>query len=308
MRLAAGGAAAPASTCASSIVEAAPETMASVFASLEGLDPKWRVELGQPQPVDGWIAGLDLTDAGTGPFQALLTRMHERARTSDRKTIAASFALRFGWAGAVAIAPYLTHRCVPRVGLDNVSIKFRDTTLFERTAIHHSRGWRAHAGEPQSNAPDGVPPAVTLPLAATLSHRADPLLRRLRQELDAQAAPVVRALHDWSGFASRGSWGMITSSWAAQFIAVCERLGGQAFAAPILETFFVGDDDIGRMQPRTHTVTMHGVTHLYQRRSSCCRYYLLPQGNLCASCPLVSHDERLRRNREFMAKQLARQE
>jgi len=61
------------------------------------------------------------------------------------------------------------------------------------------------------------------------------------------------------------------------------------------------------MQPRMHAVTMDGVTHLYLRRASCCRYYLLPQGDLCASCPLVSHDERLRRNREFMAKQLSRQ-
>jgi hypothetical protein len=34
--------------------------------------------------------------------------------------------------------------------------------------------------------------------------------------------------------------------------------------------------------------------------------YLLPQGNLCASCPLVSHDERLRRNAEFMERQLVR--
>lgn len=61
------------------------------------------------------------------------------------------------------------------------------------------------------------------------------------------------------------------------------------------------------MRPRTHAVTMEGVTNLYQRRASCCRYYLLPQGDLCASCPLVSQEERLQRNREFMAKQLARQ-
>jgi ferric iron reductase protein FhuF len=133
-----------------------------------------------------------------------------------------------------------------------------------------------------------------------------PLLRQLRDELSEQATPVVRALYDWSAFAPKGSWGMITSSWAAQFITICERLGSQALAAPIMEAFFAGNDDIGRMQPRTHPVSMHGVTHLYQRRASCCRYYLLPQGNLCASCPLVSHDERLRRNIEFMERQLSR--
>ena len=283
------------------LVEVTPERMASVFAALEGFDPKWRVELGRPQPADGWIPGDDLRVASTGLFQALLVRMHERAKTDDRKTMAASFALRFGWAGAVAIAPYLTHRTVPRVGLDNVSIKFRDTTLFERTAIHEPRGWETRSGEGRgSNASDDSSAAV--PSVG----ESGSLPRRLRHELAEQATPIVRALQDWSGFAPRGSWGMITSSWAAQFITGCERLGGQALAAPILEEFFAGDDDVGRMQPRTHAVTMDGVTHLYQRRASCCRYYLLPQGDLCASCPLVSHDERLRRNREFMAKQLSR--
>ena len=108
--------AAAASNACGSLAEATTDRMTSVFAALEGLDPKWRVELGRPQPGDGWIPGDDLRDAKAGAFHALLMRMLERAKTDDRKTIAASFALRIGWAGAVAIAPYLTHRCVPRVG------------------------------------------------------------------------------------------------------------------------------------------------------------------------------------------------
>jgi len=58
------------------------------------------------------------------------------------------------------------------------------------------------------------------------------------------------------------------------------------------------------MQPRMHPVTCGEVTHLYQRRASCCRYYLLPQGDLCASCPLVSHDERVARNLQWMQSRL----
>jgi ferric iron reductase protein FhuF len=275
------------------IVETTSGDVIAAFATLVEIDPKWRVEAGVPEATDGWIRGSDFREASNGPFHALLVRMGERAKTEDRKTLAASFALRFGWAGAVAIGPYLTNRCVPHVGLDNVSIKFRDTTLFERTAVHDPRGWRL-AQEVES---PGVSDRPREP--------ASPLLRRLRDELHQQAEPVVRALYDWSGFAPKGSWGMITSSWAAQFITVCERLGGQQLAAPILDAFFAGDDEVARMQPRMHPVTMHGITHLYQRRASCCRYYLLPQGNLCASCPLVPHDERLRRNHEFMERQLA---
>jgi ferric iron reductase protein FhuF len=289
------------SNAVSPLVVVAPESVRAVFASLEGMDPKWRVEIGQPEATDGWIRGTDFIDAKAGPFHAMLLRIGQRAKTDDRKTVAASFALRFGWAGSVAIAPFLTHRCVPRVGLDSISIKFRETTLFERTALHEPSAWRVATDARTGTDLPHVSAAAVNDLSDSM-----PLLRRLRDELHQQAAPVVRALYDWSGFAAKGSWGMITSSWAAQFITVCERLGNQAPAAPIMDAFFAGDDDIGRMQPRTHPVTMRGVTHLYQRRASCCRYYLLPQGNLCASCPLVSHDERLRRNVEFMERQLTK--
>jgi hypothetical protein len=56
-------------------------------------------------PESGWIDGTDLRDAGAGPFHALLRRIGDVARTTDRRTIAASFALRFGWSSAIAIAP-----------------------------------------------------------------------------------------------------------------------------------------------------------------------------------------------------------
>ncbi len=55
-----------------------------------------------------------------------------------------------------------------------------------------------------------------------------------------------------------------------------------------------------------HEVTYLDATHLYQRRASCCRIYLLPRMELCASCPLVSQEERLAR-RAWMKTQLERQ-
>jgi ferric iron reductase protein FhuF len=132
------------------------------------------------------------------------------------------------------------------------------------------------------------------------------LLRVLRQELEQQATPVVDALYDWSGFSRKGSWGMITSSWAAQFITVCGVLSQQMNALPFLLKLFEGEDEIDKMKPLLHPVTLRGVTHLYQRRASCCRYYLLPKGDLCASCPLVCNEERLKRNKEWMEVQLNR--
>jgi hypothetical protein len=245
-------------------------------------------------PESGWIDGTDLRDAGAGPFLALLLRIGEVARTTDRRTIAASFALRFGWSSAIAIAPYLQSRWVPDVALDNVSFAFSAATAFERAALHAVRGVAA-AGDPRA----ADPSIATVP-------DGDALRRALRDALVDQSTPVVAALERWSGFEPRGTWGLLTSAWAAQFTAIAEPRDDQRALLPELEAFFAGNDLVAAMQPRMHAVSIDGATHLYQRRASCCRLYLLPGGELCASCPLVGDDERLARNRAWMRSQLAR--
>jgi FhuF 2Fe-2S C-terminal domain len=271
-----------------------PSPLVDIYDNLRALNASWHVEIATPSG-PGWIAGIDLRDADRGPFNELLTRIGVRTRTTDRRTIAASFALRIGWASAMAIAPYLRGRCVPDVALENVSFKFRESTFFERTAIHDPRGVVI-----AEDARATHPSMQTVP-------DADALLRTLRTALVSQSTPVVEALYRWSGFAPKGTWGMLTSSWASQFTSLCETPSDQRGMLPVLETFFAGGDDAAAMQPRMHPVTCGGVTHLYQRRASCCRYYLLPQGDLCASCPLVSHDDRVARNLEWMKTQLERQ-
>lgn len=264
-----------------------------IYDALRALNASWAVEVGEPVTA-GWLSGTDLRNARTGPFNLLLTAIGARAKTSDKRTIAASFALRYGWASAMAIAPYLRFRCVPDISLDNISLKFKESTFFERTAIHEPRGTMV-SGDPRA----GHPAIHVVP-----DDRA--LIRTLRNALTAQATPVVQALYDWSGFAPRGTWGMLTSSWAAQFTGLCENRNDHRAIWPTLREFFAGDDVVSLMQPLMHDVHYQDIVHLYQRRASCCRYYLLPQGDLCASCPLVSHDERVARNQQRMKEQIER--
>jgi ferric iron reductase protein FhuF len=276
------------------MLSADPSPLVRIYDDLRARDPSLHVELGISAG-PGWIRGADLREAGIGPFRSLLGRIGESARTSDRRTIAASFAMRFGWASAMAIAPYLRARCVPDIALDNTSFRFRASTFFEYAALHEPRGWVVagdrHAAHPSMDTfADG-----------------DALRRALRTALAAQAAPVVEALYRWSGFARRGTWGMLTSAWASQFTAIAEPRDDQRGLVPELDAFFAGDDLVAAMRPRMHAVSVDGVTHLYQRRASCCRLYLLPGGELCASCPLVDDDKRLARNRDWMRRQLARQ-
>jgi hypothetical protein len=267
-----------------------------IYDSLRSLNASWAVHVGVPASEPGWVHGEALTDARTGSFNNLLRNIGERAKTNDKRTIAASFCLRYGWASAMAIAPYLRYRCVPDIALANISLKFKESTFFERTAIHEPRGVMV-AGDPRADHP-----------SITLVGTDHALVRELRKALVDQAMPVVEALYEWSGFARRGSWGMITSSWASQFTGLSENRQDHRIVWPDLNALFAGDDIVTAMQPRMHAVTFREHTHLYQRRASCCRYYLVPQGDLCASCPLVSHEERLVRNQEWMQQQIERVE
>jgi ferric iron reductase protein FhuF len=273
-----------------------PSPVVEIYDALRAPNASWNVEIATPaRRGQGWIAGTDLRSASTGPFHDLLSRIGDRAKTADRRTIAASFALRFGWASAMAIAPYLRYECVPDIALDNVSFKFRESTFLERTAMHEPRGIVV-AADPRAAHPSirNVP-----------DHPA--LLQALRAALIDQATPVVDALYEWSGFAPRGTWGMLTSSWASHFTSFCENRHDQRSIQPTIDAFFAGTDIVADMQPLMHSVTWRDETHLFQRRASCCRYYLLPRGDLCASCPLVSQEERLARNLAWMKTQSERQ-
>ena len=261
-------------------MSASRSSIAEVFAALRGINPSWDVQIGRPGSEDGWVAGDQLATASSGPLHELLERIGARVKTTDRRTIAALYALRFGWASAMAIAPYVKFNCVPDVSIENISLKFKSSTFLERMAIHEPRGTILGSAD------------------------RDMLRRELRRQLTAQATQVVDALYHWSGFAHRGTWGMLTSSWAAHLTTLSTQGPDQRNALPELREFFEGHDLAATMQPRLHTVKYRHATHVYQRRASCCRFYLVPQGELCASCPLVSQADRLARNLEWMQRQI----
>jgi hypothetical protein len=117
----------------------APSPIIAMYQALRARRPKWPVEMGQPHG-PGWNPGTAWLTAWEDPFQALLAQIGKRLQTADRRTIAASFALRYGWSSGVAFVPYLLYACVPTIALDNVSFKFNDHGAFERAALHQPAG------------------------------------------------------------------------------------------------------------------------------------------------------------------------
>jgi hypothetical protein len=168
-----------------------PHPLVRAYAQLRTVNANWYVEYGKPEG-DGWTAGSAFRDtASGGPFGELLARIGERLKSTDRKVVAASFALRFGWAAAPAIAPWLLHGCVPNVELENTSLKFSSGTFFERLALHRLEGTtiESHATAAQPSMESVASPRE--------------LLDRLRHVLVSQATPVVAALYAWSRFSKK---------------------------------------------------------------------------------------------------------
>jgi len=278
----------------------------SVYNRLSIIHPNWYVEWGR-RDKDGWIPGDAFANASEGAFHELLERIGARMRTSDRKIIAASFALRFGWSAGAAVAPFLLLRCVPDVRLGNVSLRFGASTLFEKVSLHHPWGViiaRENASEPRlirvRGGRDLQSDSVPIESGTVAPELNSELQEILRATLVDQAQPVVDTLYAWSRFSKRAIWGQIASSWRAQFTSVLAHLNLHAEGLRRAQEFFDSPGFINGMRPKFYAVTHNSRTRIYHRRASCCLYYRLPTGSYCASCPLLTQAERVRRNKEWI--------
>jgi len=86
---------------------------------------------------------------------------------------------------------------------------------------------------------------------------------------------------------------MITSSWGAQFMQMCEALDAQHSWLQYVVPFFTGTDVVAQIQPSFYPVTYNNVIHIYHRRATWGRYSLLPPGHYGASGPFLSQEARL---------------
>ena len=263
--------------------EADVAPLSRVYGQLRAIHPNWWVHEGEPVGT-GWIDGRALCEPNRGALQVLLTRIGQRMCSSNRKVIAAAFALRFGWSSAAAIGPYIVADCVPDVALDNVALRFSEGTLFERVALRrlqatalHGHGYGEH------------------PLLNDVVDR-PALLDQLRRALLGNATPVVDALSAWSRLNCPTLWGQVLSSWGSQFAAVCTELGEPLRALELIRAFFDAPEPAFELAPTFYPIEHAGVTRVYHRRGSCCLYYKTGAGNYCAACPLISEDVRRERN------------
>lgn len=246
--------------------------MVETAERLAMINPHWRIHFNQPDG-DGWLSGHDLSNAHEGNFNPLLEALGARLQTHRRKVIAASFALRFGWASALLIGPYLLDRRVPEIGLDDVSFRFNAQCLFEQAAMHSS----------------------DFPCRENASP-AD-----LQAALVAQTRPVVATLSSWSRYSEHALWGQVTSSWTGQFISILEQLDSKADVLEQAQAFMAASALPDKVLPQIYEMRDGDQVRRYQKRASCCLYFKTSkEAGYCLGCPIATDSWREERVKQLL--------
>lgn len=224
----------------------------------------------------GWMAESDLARIDVGPQARIIEKLGLHGFGGSRRALSASVMLRYGWASGVLIGPWLMRGHVIRDA--SLALRFSPNAVLVEAALRSHRDI----------------------LTSGDAHEAD-LRRQLSHELAIRAAPIVEAHHEWSGFSRKALWSMVTSSWAAQFIHIGERLGdperGLAAANDVLNI----DPAIAAASPDLYMVRAEGKRGVCQMRRLCCLWFRSPQRPFCSSCPIIPADDRLARNRAWIA-------
>jgi len=249
---------------------------ASPMANLFYYSPRLRCYQGKPSG-EGWITGEELLLPFEGRFQHLLTELGHQMNTTNRKIIAASFALRYGWSAGVPIGIYMTYGKMVDVSVCNISLKFSSTSLYENYSFHDMNTLETIMGEK--------------PVDATT----------VASELYKQTAPIVQELHTWSRFSKRAIWSMIVSSWSSQCIDMAESaLDDRNLGYELAEKILRYNPDLYKNKPVFYSV-QHGETRrIFHKRYGCCLYYIGPDRGFCTSCPLIDDEERAERSYQYL--------
>lgn len=244
-----------------------------------------------------WIDSAALISPETlnEPLEALLARFAAVGYGSNRRAVAASLLLRFGWAAGFAIAAYLVTDRVPV--LTDYALKFSPRGLLHQVWIRDAvvmglpRDPLAEATDWMDAAPAAISPDY--------DERA-----RLRECLMASlldfSEPLVATYHRWSGFSRHALWSMVVSSWGAQFTSIARQLGDADRGISEARALFALTPEIARAAPQLYEVRVDDAARTCQRRAACCLWFKSPGRPFCASCPILSQEERLQRNRNYV--------
>jgi hypothetical protein len=100
-------------------------------------------------------------------------------------------------------------------------------------------------------------------------------------------------LFRWSKLPRGALWGQVASSWGAQFELILSALGRADEALTQARAFFDAAGPAFDARPKLYVVEHCDLERVHQCRASCCLYYKVKGASCCASCPLITQEERV---------------
>jgi hypothetical protein len=215
----------------------------------------------------------------------------------NRRAVAASLLLRFGWMSGFAIGSYLVCERVPWVS--DYTLEFSSEYGLLKTVCIRQAVFQGRRDDRMSSADDWMV-GVEVEHGAVTGQSRIALRQCLLQSLLIVSEPVIATYHRWSGFSRHALWSMVTSSWGAQFTSIARQLGDAARGITEAQALFCGHPEIARAAPQLYEVRVGDAASTCQRRAACCLFFKSPGRPLCASCPILTESERLERNRHWV--------
>jgi hypothetical protein len=253
------------------------ELIAATVEKLNELGIYLRYAAGEPAAgkLSGWIDEFDLAFPERQPMTKLFEALSEGGFGGNRRALSASIMLRYGWSSGFLIGLWLTQGAVAAGA--RLSLRFSSNAVLMEIAVRDC--------------------------ARVFGADGDPAWLRglLVRELAGRAAPIVEAHHRWSGFSRKALWSMVTSSWAAQFVHISEKLGEPERGLAEADALMRIDPEIEAARPELYMIEADGRRGVCQMRRLCCLWFKGSKRQFCASCPIIPEDERLERNRSWVA-------
>lgn len=255
--------------------------VAATVDRLNALGVYLRYETGDPlaakrQALSGWIEEIDLAFPDRPPVSRLLEALQRDGFGGNRRALSASILLRYGWSSGFLIGLWLATGNVAAGA--RLALCFSSNSVLTDVAVKDAG--RVFSSDVHSEAE---------------------MRALLLRELSGRAAPIVEAHHRWSGFSRKALWSMVTSSWAAQFVLISEKLGDPERGLAEAEAVMRLDPEIEAARPELYMIEAEGKRGVCQMRRLCCLWFKGPKRQFCASCPIIPDDERLEKNRRWIA-------
>jgi hypothetical protein len=214
----------------------------------------------------------------------------ERTGPADLRTVGAAAVSELAEVLGAAAVPLATRRRVPL--LDPARTAVRGWTEAHRAALVLDGTFACLVGDPAAAHP-----------AARVVAGEEELWRMLSVEVERVGAPLVRAVHGATGFATRAQWALLGGGvgWAVghAWTAMGNPVRGRREAARAGAAV----EHLARLRPSFYLVEHEDRSCVGLVGAACCRAHLWQDGEhgLCTSCPLRPHEERVERMRVWLA-------